>query len=173
MHAHLLPVLALLSSACVAIANPARQDWEERHVMPPQIDTAAIVLAALEAFQTSNGAIVEVTSTLRCRLPCPDQPVEIALATFAERVGAVLVSTSQPTPPCRWSSEGTESAGRGLRLSVSPPEYHNDLVSVWAGASCVARRAGRPEPFYQATKFQAEVVEGQWRITKVLESVVS
>lgn len=61
----------------------------------------------------------------------------------------------------------------GLRLSVTPPEHDNGVVSVWVGGSCMAMRTGAHEPFYHAMKFQAEVVEGQWRITQVIESLVA
>ena len=137
-----------------------------------RLDTAAIVTAAIAAFETPNGPIIEVVAQMRCRPDCAQGAGQAALESYARGIGADLVAADQPLPPCRWNSQVTEGTPKGLRLTVSAP-VADTAVSIAVSAACASVRSGRREGFRQGATFQAEFVNGAWRITRTIEEVIT
>lgn len=145
-------VAILLVPACVprtAVRPPDRTQ---------DVDTSAVVRAALTAFSTPNGPIIEVVA-MQCDSPCRNQATDAVLAAYAAQHDATIVSRSARLPACRWNHQAPEPR-KGLRLAVNAPSVQDGVVSVTVLAICRSEEGGRLDSFVEATTYQAELMDG-------------
>lgn len=107
-----------------------------------------------------------------CDPPCRNQATDSVLAAYAAQHDATIVSRSARLPACRWNHQAPEPR-KGLRLAVGAPSVQDGVVSVMVWAICRREEEGRRESFVEATTYQVELMDGRWRVTKVLSQMVT
>jgi len=133
-------------------------------------DTAAIIRAALLSYPTNNGPITQLTDRPGCRAPtCESAAADVALRAIADERQMRLVAPDEPRESCSWS--GLETAGSGLRATVLVPEVQAGVVSITVFVGCGRGPLPSRDGFSQGTTFQAEYINGEWRITRTLSQV--
>jgi len=141
-------------------------------------DMVSMVEAALEEFETPNGPIVEVARYPICPRtapdrwePCLDARADSVIVAYAAQVGAALVFSDTPPPPCRWNQ--VELSHRmGAQLSVRVLGERDGSFWIEARVSCL----GDPGPFrlpFHSVQYPFRPVDGAWRRFGAAITVVS
>ena len=141
-------------------------------------DTASIVSAALTAFDSKNGPYVEIEERSGCMGPlgqrvdgsvstCTTNAVDSAIWKYATSKTLRIVRSADG-PVCPWESAASQRP-KGSRISVAGPwQRADDVAEVSISLHCVARRG-----FAERVTYEIKVVEGKWKVTRIVEHVIT
>jgi hypothetical protein len=146
------------------------------------VDTAGLLAAALEAYQTPNGPVVEIAATLRCREPgAPDGPgreyrcstpaVDSMIQAYARRHQLMVAPEGAPIPQCRWSPAAVDR--KGLLVELQAPQTYEKTLAVGLSVTCVGYSRSPERPFFEIVFWEVIYGEGRWKLGRILFSLVT
>jgi hypothetical protein len=146
------------------------------------VDTAGLLVAALEAYQTPNGPIIEIAATLRCREPsardgpgreyrCSTPAVDSMIQAYARRHHLRVASEGAPIPQCRWSPAAVER--KGLLVELQAPQTYEKTLVVGLSVTCIGYSRSPERQFFEIVFWEVIYGEGRWKLGAILFTLVT